>query len=296
MSRRAVAGLLVLATLAEANAAERWLQLTQRLQTSVDAGADLAGREFDGQGLDADALLATARRAGADIEWRFDYSYHEYDITALSGATLDAHDLRFPFVAHRPFLTGSLGMHIAPGFATSSNVVNRLRFQPNDLVLDVAAAWTSPRQDGWSWMVGAAIDRRFGEGRAYPLLGVDYRHSERWRLTLVLPEPVIVHRPSPRWWWGMRLAPSGNRWRMLDSKSGERYRLRERSWTVSWLASVALRERLRLVAGLERAFDRRLDVRDGRGQQLRAQPGDTWTVTIGLAFGASPARLHGERW
>ena len=286
----------MLVTCAEVTAGERWLQLSQRLQASRDAGADLVGREFDGQGVDADASLATARYAGAEIDLLFAYSYHEYDIAGLSGATLDAHDVRLPVVARWALPAGTAVAHLGAGFATSSNVINRLKFESNDLVLDVAGAWMSPRTGGRAWVAGAAVDRRFGATRWYPLLGIDYRPDERWRLTLVLPEPVIVHRPAPRWWWGLRVAPSGNRWRMLDSVSGRRYRLRERSWTATGLASYAWREALQLTIGIQHSWDRALDVRDGSDVPLRARPGSTWSLNFGLAVGASPARLHGERW
>lgn len=281
---------------AEATAQQRWLRMVQRIDNAVDAGGDLAGRQVDAQGLTADALLWHGERRAISLVLRLEYDYVEYDVPRLSGANLDAHDLRLPLALRGAVGRDSFALQFAPGFATSSNVINRLEVGVNDLVLDLAAAWFWSRGETFSWVTGAAVDRRFGSTRAYPLLGLDYRPGQDWRFTLVLPEPVVVHSPHERWWWGLRIAPTGNRWRMLDSLRGRRYRLREQGWTVALQGAAALRERLWLVAGVAHRGDRELRLRDGSDRRLRAHPHAGWSVSFGFALGALPPRLQGERW
>lgn len=294
---RALAAVLCVASLAPGPvAAERWLRAMQSFHASAEAGGALAASSFDSQALAAQALLARVDFGVLKAEFRFEHAYVEYDFEPPPSINLDPHDLRFALLAQRPLGGGTLLARFAPGFAVSSNVVSDIDFGREDFSLDAALAWRRPRSATSAWLVGAAVDRRFGRTAAYPLLGLEFRPNPRLTLAAVLPEPWLVHEPAARLWWGMSLAPAGNRWRIFDAARERHFALRARGWRGTAEVWRAVHPGLWAGAAIGIDWGRKLEFQSLGGAALTARPASAWHVSIGLAIGALPARVGVSRW
>ncbi len=157
----ALAGLLLCTGVASAREAGDWF--LGLAYTRLDSG------DFRGTAL-GDALSGKEYRAWAGLggwragTWRFgaglDYEYTRYEYDGVAGRNRDLHRLQLPLRFTREHGDWQLRGHVAPGVATSSNIMQDLFTEGSgeDLLLTARLEAERARGGRSAWLIGAAYD------------------------------------------------------------------------------------------------------------------------------------------
>lgn len=279
-----------------AGAAESWLRLSQTLYRDAPFSDTAADNRSDSQGLEGTAGLWSRSDPGRRRTLAMYYDYIEYDFETDLAGNIDVHNLQFPLHLSHEGDSGSMTFYVAPGVAVSSNTLRELDFDIKDFIVDAGLVWRTDIAAGHNIVVGAVIDRRFGRTALYPLLGTEFEPTDSLRVSLLLPEPVVVYQPAKAFWLGLGVRPAGNRWRIYDRRRNQHWRLREKSWSARIEAAMALRPALWAVAAVSYEWDRELDLLPRNRDRETFALDATWFVSLGIGIGAMPPRLHAERF
>lgn len=211
------------------------------------------------------------------------YDYVHYEFSQINAEGRDLHRLSLPVAWTSDRGTWSWTAELRPGIATSSNKFNNWSRLDRDDV-EITGRVTARRRDagGRRWEAGLAGDHSFGTYRVYPVGGVSFRPSDRWRIDAFFPSPRIVYQPAYRWRLRLALDPRGGRWNVRSKFLDRDTRFRRegwraqahvdyRAWGVLWVSAYA---------GLE--FDRQLAFRDRTNQFIETDVGDTPVAGLSL--------------
>jgi len=239
---------------------ERFIALGIHEMPASDAsgGVTIRGRQHD-----IEAGFGAVEFSGGELAVGLGYRYTRFEYEGLASRDRDLHQLALPLVWRRE--SGGSGISaievaLEPTIATSSNVFQKFwdRGSREDVYLGGRLAVELPA-GAWTWHLGAAADRLWGNSRVYPIVGGERRFGERWHARLVLPFPALEFRLGNRQRLTLAAEPSGYRWRVVsdDFSADFDYRLRALRTTASWEFEAHRRWTVSFSAGFETGREHR---------------------------------------
>ena len=257
------------------------------------AGAGITATEWQ-----ASAVLAAMAIAGGTLGFGLDYQYTRYEYEGIAGRDRDLHRLHLPMRFRRSRDGTELAVLVAPGIATSSNVMKDAfrRATSEDLFVTGAIRVRREITSSLAWEAGVAHDRSLGEPTLYPLIGLSggRERSLRWRLAY--PESAATWQPSERTALSVRAYPAGAEWHVLsdDFASEFTYRVRAVRAELTLSRRIGRGVSVDISAGFE--VDRKHDFVDGGGVRIDAGAADRPVLSIGLRYGGrAPAHPNTPR-
>ncbi|MEM9057125.1 MAG: hypothetical protein AAGD86_06590 [Pseudomonadota bacterium] len=288
-----LAALIALGTAARADDGRFAAAQVSRVTTASAASGDIALVEKTHQ---LSLGLHRFGNADASLDLGLEYQYTRYEYDNLDSRNRDLHRLQVPLRWRLPGERWRFAGVVAPGLATSSNVLRNPadRLTGDDLLLTARAEGRYGRGDRVPY-VGLAYDRFFGRPAWYPVAGIDIAAGPRWQLRVGLPDPSVTFRLSERQSLNASAYPAGSQWHVVtDDLSDEfLYRVEAYRGRVTWslrLAGVVVDA----FAGLE--FERRHRLDDATGADVRLRVKDQWVFGVALRSTSAPLRfVHGYR-
>jgi hypothetical protein len=263
-----------------------------------DAAIESAGTgsELEAKETQLAAGLFEWRRPAWRVDLGLDYQYTRYIYDNIDGRNRDLHRLQFPVGIDWRSRKWSFSGFVAPGIATSSNVLKDVfeRSSGDDFLITARLEALYPHSSSLSWLGGIAYDRAFGEARPYPIIGLIYAPSRQSLLRLALPDSSLQFRMGDRHRAGLRLFPAGFEWHVVSDELDDRfwYRVEGIRLQGSWSVRVAGAAWLDLSLGYE--FRRRHEFVDDLGRSIRSDVGSELLFTAGLRWGDGPVpHTHG---
>lgn len=251
-----------------------------------DAGLDSGATRAEVDVTDVQAAGGIPFRIGdtLDATVALDYQYTHNEYTGVAGRDRDLHRLQLPFTlgreAGRYYLQGTL----APGVATSSNVLKDPcdEMSGDDLIVSaqLAAAWKLG--NGKLAQLGLAYDRSFGAPVVYPVAAVELSPDPRVRVRLAFPDPAVTWQPGKRHWLSARLFPAGQQWHVVSAEVEDDfdYEMEAYRAQLTWSWQVGRVLVVDLAAGLE--FSRHHEFTDDQRNRLSVDIDDQLYLVIGL--------------
>lgn len=225
--------------------------------------------------------------AGQRIAVGFDYVYTRHEYGGIASRDRDLHRLQLPLL-----WTGERGdwqwrMQAAPGVATSSNVFKEFwrRGSQEDYLLTGFVDAKRPLLASTALSLGAGFDRRFGEPRWYPMLGLALTPSDRLTLTLAWPRTEASFRASDRHRLKLNIEPAGHEWHVVADDFASTFPYRSEAWRVqlSWRMELNESVWLDIAGGIDAAQS--LDFRDDLGAPVVRDVDDAAFFRLGVGYG-----------
>lgn len=178
---------------------------------------------------------------------------------------------------------GNVALTVAPAISTSSNALkNPGELDARSLQMWAAAIGQFPA-GGWDWVAGIAHDYRFGESRAYPVAGAEWR-GERLFFRATYPDLVLRWSPANQWTLGFSLGPDGNQWRAFDEDLEDSDDFRREAWEAAAWARYRWRNGLSLGFSTGYMWDQQWRMRLETGEQLRTRAENANFVGVELGW------------
>ena len=227
---------------------------------------------------------------GLTYDLGVDYQYTRYAYEGVDGRNRDLHRLQFPVgLSHRSD-SFSLDAFIAPGVATSSNVLKDVfdRGAGEDFLVTGRIEVRFGRGGQLGWIAGAAYDRSFGEAKPYPVVGLLYEPGSRTRLRLAFPDPALEFRTAERHNLSLRLFPAGFEWHVVSDELGRDFDYRVEGIRLQGVWSYRVLRSTWLDVSLGYEFDRRHEFVDDTGTPIASAVEDEVLLMVGLRWGDGP--------
>lgn len=232
---------------------------------------------------------------GLELGLGFAWEFTRAEFGGVESRNRDLHRVQVPIIFERPFGAWSLEGYLAPGVATSSNVLRQLPSEGNSSDFTVSARLLAVSDDAASpaWRFGVVSDRRFGTTRAYPTGGVVIRR-DRWTWSLVLPDPSVGLQLDAGHRLAAALYPAGGTWHVKNKFTELRSTYFEEGWRAEFRWAWRIHPRLEAGLGIGYLFARRHEFDDDqeirRRSDVDAAPFAMLTLTgfWGSEPGASP--------
>lgn len=223
------------------------------------------------------------------LDAEIDYQYTRYLYDGIDGRNRDLHVFQFPLRYRGPLNGWTIDASVAPGIATSSNVLKEFpdAISSDDLFATARVEW---RRDSSSraWVAGIGYDRAFGKPRVYPIAGIELSPNESLDLRLAFPDSGFEYRLSDRQTVSGRLFPAGQQWHVMtdDFSSEFDYRVEGFRAQLGWSIRVWKSVTLDVSGGYE--FARKHYLTDDLGFRIESDVEDGWLLVFGLRAGAAP--------
>jgi hypothetical protein len=231
-----------------------------------------------------------------DLDVGVDYQYTRYVYENIDGRHRDLHRLQIPLGFTYGAATWNLTGFVAPGVATSSNVMKDLFDQggSDDLVVTGRIEASAPHGRKLGWLGGLAHDRAFGEDKTYPVVGLLYQPNDRLSLRLAYPDPAIRFLPNDRHSLSLRLFPSGSEWHVVGDQFNYDFDYQVEAIRLQgvWSHRFCRSGWLDLSLGYE--FDRRHRFVDDSGKQIDSTVDSQFLLMLGLLWGDGPVPFTHE--
>lgn len=200
----------------------------------------------------------------------------EVDSADLDDTT--THSVRLPLRLNYRGLTNWVVLaSLTPGLSTDFDGVNS-----EDLVLGALLLGNYRWSESLTLSAGGGYSQAFGTSRGFPAFGLTWQAHEALRLEIGYPRPRIVYSPRPAFDVFALIEPAGEKWNIrADGEARDLAREEFRSGLgFEW----RIHPNLAWVTMAGSAFNRQLDLRDGRERVFRKDIDDTWFVRTGLSF------------
>ena len=261
------------------------------LQVSQIPGAAASGDGVDLQESSNQISVGLHRFGDGNtwVELGLEYQYTRYEYEGLDSRNRDLHRFQVPVRWRWTADQWAFGGVVAPGLATSSNVIKDpfKRVTADDVVVTARVQASRPLGSGTLY-IGAAWDRLFGRPALYPSGGVEFNAGDRWRLRVGLPDPSLSFRASQRHTLSARLYPAGNQWHAVtdDFQDDFLYRAEGYRGRITWSIAAFSGIAVDVFAGLEFGRHHRLDTR--AGNNVRLDVDSQWLFGIGVRTARAP--------
>jgi hypothetical protein len=227
-----------------------------------------------------------------DLDIGFDYQYTRYGYENVDSRNRDLHRLQFPIGFGHNADGWSVAGYLAPGVATSSNVLKNIgEWSSDDLLVTGQFEVSMPRNEQFSWLWGAAYDRSFGDEKPYPVLGLSWQPRDSLALRLAFPNPAIVYQPRDRHRLALALFPAGFEWHVVTDDFNDEYTHQVEALRLQGVWSYRFARSAWLDLSLGYEFDRRHRFEDAAGQVIDAPIDSQVVLMIGLRWGDGPIPL-----
>jgi hypothetical protein len=227
-------------------------------------------------------------RGPANLSFGFSHRYSKFDFTGIEPQT-NAHLHRSAFALQwrRGDSHGNVRAAVAPTLAASSNVLGHpQKYRSDTLRLSLALV----RQQRLSASVvaryGLCRDDRFGRYRFYPTAALEWRPHPDWEIDLGFPASSVTYRFSESLSSGLRAAPDGGQWHVMNRNFDAESRFVYESYAVEWLLEFEAGNHLSLVAGVGRQLRNNFEMTLQSGERLSVEssPVDRIRVEIRWRF------------
>jgi hypothetical protein len=233
---------------------------------------------------------------GLAFDFGLDYQYTRYTYENVAGRDRDLHRLQIPLgFSHRTETWSATGF-VAPGVATSSNVLKDLpdRGGSDDVITTGRVEIGVPRGARLGWLWGLAYDRAFGEDELYPVLGLTLQWDDRLALRLALPDPAVRYAPRDRHEFTLRLFPAGSEWHVVSDELNDDFAYRVEALRLQGIWSYRFGRSGWLDLSLGYDFDRRFRFVDDAGRFIHSPVESKVLLTVGLRWGNAPITFTHE--
>lgn len=227
---------------------------------------------------------------GLRFDLGLDYQYTRYAYENIDGRNRDLHRLQFPVGLNHRAANWGLDAFLAPGVATSSNVLKDLfdRGSSDDFVVTGRVEATFGQGDRSSWIAGAAYDRAFGEAKPYPVVGWLYRPGDNLSLRLAFPDSALEFRISERQSASIRLFPAGYEWHVVSDELDDEFDYRVEAIRLQGVWSYRVYRSVWLDLSLGYEFDRHHEFVDDTGTPIDSSVDNQVLVMMGIRWGDGP--------
>jgi hypothetical protein len=234
--------------------------------------------------------------AKLEFDLGLDYQYTRYVYENIDGRNRDLHRIQIPLgFSHRAEIWSLTGF-VAPGLATSSNVLKKVfdRVTGDDALVTgrVEAHFQGGRRIGW--LAGLAHDRAFGEQKLYPVLGLTYRPDEELAIRLAYPDAAVRYSPGDRHRLTLRLFPAGFEWHVVTDDLADEFDYRVEALRLQGVWSYRFARSAWLDLSLGYEFDRQHRFVDDAGRQIDSPVGSMVMFSAGLRWGDGPVTYSHE--
>lgn len=256
------------------------------------ADFDTAGKGSEVKTKETQLALGLLQFGGGGLQYDlgFDYQYTRYAYENIDGRNRDLHRLQFPLGLNYRSATWGLDAFVAPGVATSSNVLKDIfdRASGDDFVVTGRVEATFRHGESTRWIAGAAYDRAFGEAKPYPVLGLRYRPGDNLSLRLAFPDSALDYTISARQTVSLRLFPAGYEWHVVSDEleADFDYRVEAIRLQGVWSYRAFRSAWLDISVGYE--FDRHHEFVDDTVTPIDASVDSQALLMLGLRWGDGP--------
>ncbi|PCI51128.1 MAG: hypothetical protein COB51_02465 [Moraxellaceae bacterium] len=136
----------------------------------------------------------------------YDYSLYRYE-ELVFGEEVKLHALSLPI----SYITSQGGwlhkVNVIPGLYSDLDEVSG-----EDYAVGVNYQGIYRTSPSTRWVMGAGVNRQFGDSQAFPILGVIYKPNDHFQYALVLPQIKINYTPRQGQTWFFKFGPNGNKW------------------------------------------------------------------------------------
>ena len=260
-----------------------------------DDDSFIRGGYYDQQDAAVTDRAAAARQEHHEIDLQFQKGHwtigasHRYVILDIEPLELQTnghlHTFFVPIHWHRESGGRGLRLSIAPALSTSSNMMRDPASDTRDgLQVLAAAAWHRGLSARTTVRYGLCGDHRFGDYRIYPMIAFAWRPHEDWLLEPGFPTTRIAYAAHRDVDIVLRLAPSGNEWRVSSADRQRTSRLVYESMRVELTANWRVGERFVVSASVGRQFDNRYDVVLQDGSRAQLETDDATRIGVAMAW------------
>jgi len=228
----------------------------QSLPGSTPATVAMQARQFDSRW----ALNSFAeQRLHAGFRWR--YSIVDIQgLDAMSNGHL--HGWFVPFEGRVEMDESILYYELVPGLAVSSNILKSPDLMGSDsFQLGAGAVVRRPASASHAWLLGLRADHRFGDYKAYPVMGLCIEPAPDWSLQLAIPDLRIEYRIGQHLALGLFAAPAGASWRVASKDEARQSQFEYKATAIGLTVQWRLDPAFSLILELEKQRDRELAFR-----------------------------------
>ncbi|MEM8981731.1 MAG: DUF6268 family outer membrane beta-barrel protein [Pseudomonadota bacterium] len=241
-----------------------------------------------------DAELSAARRGmrldvyrdswkDTQIDVGFDYEYTRFEYRNVPSRNRDLHRAHFPIRLDTRSQSYRLNAYVAPGIATSSNVIKDF------LRRGTGADWylnggleLSNNASSFTWILGAGYDRAFGEDQLYPVLGIAFQPNEDTRIRLAYPVTRLTYDAGEDRRIDLTVFPAGQLWHVQTDDFDDEFDYEMQAWRAQLALMQRIWKRLSLDIAAGYEFDRDHRFEDSNSIAVIGDVSDAWFFRLGV--------------
>lgn len=217
-----------------------------------------------------DQELEIALRNRSGFSFGFRHRYTKFDFEGIDLQT-NGHVHTSSFPVHWRSGSGNLRAAFAPALSASSNVLGHPQEYGRDTLQFAFALIRQQRiSEEVTARYGICGDHSFGEYRTYPSATLEWRLNDAWKVELGYPASAVSYRPSSWFATGLRAAPDGNEWHVMNRSFEEESFLVQEAYALDWQFTVEAGENLAFAAWLGRQFDSSFEMTLASGERVAA--------------------------
>lgn len=209
----------------------------------------------------------------ADLSFGFSHRYSKFDFAGIEPQT-NAHLHTTDFALHwrRGDGDDNLRFAAAPTLSASSNVLGHpQKYRSETLQVSLAMVRQQRLSGALVARYGLCADGRFGPYRFYPTAALEWRPHPDWKIDLGFPVARVTYRITESLSSGLRAAPDGNEWHVMNREFDAESQFVYKSYTVEWLLQFDAGTHLTLIAGLGRQLRNEFEMTLQGGQRLSVE-------------------------
>jgi hypothetical protein len=232
--------------------------------------------------------LQILARGAANLSFGFSHRYSKFDFAGIEPQT-NAHLHTSAFALHwrRGDRHGNVRAAVAPTLSASSNVLGHpQKYRGDTLQLSLALVRQQRLSESVVASYGVCGDDRFGRYRFYPTAVLEWRPHPDWEIDLGFPVSGVTYRISDSLSSGLRAAPDGSEWHVMNRDFDAESRFVYESYAVDWLFEFEAGNHLSLVAGIGRQLRNNFEMTLQSGERLSvdSRPVDRISAEIRWRF------------
>lgn len=225
-----------------------------------------------------------------------DYQYTRYAYESIDGRNRDLHRLQLPLGFNRRGETWSLAGFVAPGIATSSNVLKDYfnRGSGDDFIVTGRLESSISISQRLDVLGGLAYDRAFGSAKPYPVIGLLYQPGDDIALRLAFPDSAIRYEISSRQRLSLRLFPAGFEWHVAGDQFDYDFDYEVEAIRLQAIWSYRFYRSALLDLSLGYEFNRKHRFVDDTGRIIDSKVDSQLHLSLGFRWGDGPIPYTNE--
>jgi hypothetical protein len=232
--------------------------------------------------------LRILAQAPANLTFGFSHRYSKFDFTGVEPQT-NAHLHTSEFALHwrRGDRRSNIRAAAAPTLSASSNVLGHpQKYRSDTLQLSLALVRQQPFSESVIARYGLCGDDRFGRYRFYPTAALEWTPHPDWEIELGFPASAVTYRINDSLSVGLRAAPDGSEWHVMNRDFDAQSRFVYESYTVEWLLDFEAGRHLSFVVGAGRQLRNNFEMtlQNGRRLSVESRPVNRLSAQIRWRF------------